>query len=125
MDDLVSKTQELTNLVTSLRGQGEDDSDLQGILAQLQAAVAKRAGTSSTEVPIADLTAKSEPVDTFDSPGMPKILCYVVTVLKCQVRHHLQIQTYCVPVPCNCPMCYSVSLMLMQTCDVAYISWII
>lgn len=79
MDDLVSKTQELTNLVTSLRGQGEDDSDLQGILAQLQAAVAKRAGTSSTESPIADLTAKSEPVDTFDSPGrpMPKILCYI------------------------------------------------
>lgn len=42
MDDLLNKTNELASLVNSLQQSGGDNSDLCGIIAQLEAAVAKR-----------------------------------------------------------------------------------
>jgi len=47
MTDFVSKTTELATLVGALHQQGEDDSDLTGILAQLQAAITKRVSSNA------------------------------------------------------------------------------
>lgn len=56
MDDLVNKTSELASLVSSLQQQGDDNSDLRGIIAQLEAAVAKRAA------PAAITASEAQPV---------------------------------------------------------------
>lgn len=72
MDDLLNKTRELSSIVSSLKDKGEDNVELQGILAQLQAAVAKRTTTKPTEEPVqTDIVAKTEPVEP--EPVEPEI----------------------------------------------------
>ena len=64
MDDLLNKTKELSNLVSSLKDKGEDNTELQGILAQLQAAVAKRTNTTGDgDVQPDGPATKTEPVE--------------------------------------------------------------
>ncbi|XP_067928477.1 zinc finger and BTB domain-containing protein 41-like isoform X2 [Watersipora subatra] len=62
MEDLVSKTTELASLVSSLQQQGGDTSDLSSIVAQLEAAVARRSlqPAASQLLPV----TKTEPTDS-------------------------------------------------------------
>ena len=66
MDDLVSKAAQLASLVNTLPpGESEDNSDISGIIAQLEAAVAKRRisanATLDDQTPL--IEAKIEPVE--------------------------------------------------------------
>lgn len=63
MEDLLSKTSELASLVSSLQQQDEDNSDLRGIVAQLEAAVAKRASLQSGALQLPLPETKIEPTD--------------------------------------------------------------
>ena len=64
MDDLLNKTKELSNLVSSLKDKGEDNTELKGILAQLQAAVAKRTNTTGDgDVQPDGPATKTEPIE--------------------------------------------------------------
>lgn len=80
MDNFISKTSELVDLAHNLRQDGQDNSDLAAILAQLQAAVAKRAAsdvpatTAPPTLTSASSAAVSDPVaDAVTAAGLPLV----------------------------------------------------